>query len=601
MRVVAARGLARPWRAARLALAACALVACEDVTPTVWTRAPGNLCPEHACDRYEQDGTRPQCSDGRCEVLGRPDYPITLVIDVPDSSFFGAGHTFVLRSGDPPNRPTADCPAATCLRLPPLVAVGGSYAFTSDAARRVGQPFGAAESSLPATVRLVPLAVQDEPLLPSQLSLPLEPLRGQTGAVAASPGDPLAFEYVRNLPAGRYLRVVEPARPLDEAFPPFASQLDVRSSGVASGSLRDDVLVGGQDLPLDDPNGVARTATVRRAAGLDGFRVWLADARTAQRVSSLRSLAGVEARVRLDTVGQSAPGTSALRDGIEIVVAPPVGAVAVPRLVSPLLAGLGLLVDYPALSAPVEIAGRVLDAPESSTGAQAEVTFRSKEIRASAGAPNVLLKYQTVVATDAEGRFATVLPRGRYDVVVDADPSRGLARTSLELGVETASAAVELVPARRTRVAGRVVITDGRPLVEADVVFAASARARAGSSPGTSPRPVSVRADEDGRFVADVDPGEHDVAVVPRAGTGLPRLVLPNVALGGPEADLGEVRVPAPVRYAFVVRDPFENRVARATVRAFAVPVGGSVPVEIGLARTDGEGRFELLLAGRPR
>ena len=478
-----------------------ALVACEDVTPTVWTRAPGNLCPEHACDRYEQDGTsRPQCSDGRCEVLGRPDYPITLVIDVPDSSFFGAGHTFVLRSGDPPNLSTmADCPAATCLRLPPLVAVGGSYAFTSDAARRVGQPFGAAESSLPATVRLAPLAVQDEPLLPSQLSLPLEPLRGQTGAVAASPGDPLAFEYVRNLPAGRYLRVVEPARPLDEAFPPFASQLDVLRRRLRE--YRDDVLVGGQDLPLDD-QWVARTATdgPRRVTR----RLPRVARRRPDRAARLIAPQPWCQRVRLDTVGGRAghvrPETASDRDGAARrrrgvrLVSHAGGGSAARRL--PGAVG--------AISLPGHATRQV------GTGAQAEVTF------SKGSAPR---QGRRTCCSSTSGRgdgrprcFATVL-QGRHRR--RRGSVRGLARTSLELGVETASAAVELVPARRTASRAARSPTDARsssgrrlPLPGARIVA------------GHFPVQSRFRADEDGRFVADVDPGEHDVAVVPQTGRG---------------------------------------------------------------------------------
>ncbi len=116
-------------------------------------------------------------------------------------------------------------------------------------------------------------------------------------------------------------------------------------------------------------------------------------------------------------------------------------------------------------------------------------------------------------------------------------------------------------------------------------------------------RPGRTKTLQDGRFVLELDPGPYVFTVIPKAGTGFPRVVTrPEVLAKATE--LPDIRVPAPTRLAFELRDPSPtgNPIVRAVVRILAaVPGREGMPIEIGSAMTDPNGLVEILLAQEPR
>jgi hypothetical protein len=311
--------------------------------------------------------------------------------------------------------------------------------------------------------------------------------------------------------------------------------------------------------------------------------------------------------VRLDTVGQTQPDSHAIRDGVDVILAPPEGWLGVPRLQSRLNSGSGHEnLPFPPLPPPVAITGVVAhgDAP-ALTGIPARLVFSSSTtglISLDSDAPNSLLMYRTVVSTDDSGRFATVLPQGFYDVTVEPAEGTGFAKVRETFDTSRSLARTFLPPAR-TIASGRAVLSDGRPLAEAEILALPSASAPAGNVAVLTPRPARTRTDENGAFRFELDQGPYDLFVDPQAGTSFPRVVQAR-SFGTGSADLGEIVVAPPARLSFTMKDPSQaqNPIARAMVRVFAeLPGRGPPAVEIGRAMTGDQGECEILLAQQPR
>lgn len=589
---------------ARLALAALALsAACDPLEGTPLSTAPSNECP---CSAFQQAGRiRPTCSGAnRCEVLGQPDYAFSLVVHVPETSFFAGGTSFVLRSTEIfGGRGTPRCPPASCIALPALVEVTGEYVITAQAAAQVGLPLSTLDPArIPAKVTYVPLVAPASSAEPDALGLPLD--RSFALPSRLDESAPRLIQFQRPLGVGRYLRVAEPEPPFDVAFPPVVSEVAIAQTAVRRGPpdvplFFESLVVGSQDLPLDDPRGDNRAASVKRAEGLAGWRVWLVDTASRRRISSLRRLSGTDATVRLDTVGANRPGTTVLRDGVSIVVAPPVGAVGVPRLESPLIGGQGLSLEFPSLPVPAQVVGVAATPGPAAVPVRGRVVFESTKLRRLDGQLTDLLHYTTSVTTDDRGQFRTVLPPGQYDAYLEPAIESGLGRTRTPVDVSTALS-LTLTSATRTVVRGRAVLSDGRPLSDATVVATPAAARRAEDAPWERPRFAETSTDALGGFAFSLDQGDYDVSVVPQGGSGFPRVVTPR-NIGPGDVDLGTITVPAPFRLAYTLRDPSGNPIVRAVVRAFAQPVSGAAAVEVGRALSGPDGQFEILLAQQPR
>jgi hypothetical protein len=324
--------------------------------------------------------------------------------------------------------------------------------------------------------------------------------------------------------------------------------------------------------------------------------VWLADETTGMRISSLRTLKGTEDVVRLDTVGQGT-GSGSIRDDVDVVVAPPDGSIAMPRLQSLLIGGAGLgALEYKSLPVPATLTGVVAVSIEAGhIGIQSRLSFSSTRIQTIDDEQLATMRYETTVSTDDSGHFATVLPPGTYQVTIEPAEGTGFGKVRKSIDIP-GTTAVELEPPRRTNVHGRALLSDGRPLSQADIVASPSA------SNVLPPRAASTRTAEDGSFQLEVDQGTYEVRVVPAAGTGFPRYVAIQ-DVSSPDVDLGNLTVPAPMRLAFTIKDPSTNSnpIVRAVVRIFTQPTEGAPAIELGMTTTDLDGYCEILLAEEPR
>lgn len=592
----------RPW-ATEVALASLGLVAvavaCAPIEGTPLSEAPLNSgCPELTrCDAYVVPGakTSAQCNEGRCE-FSRPDYAFTVVVNVPTSSFYAPGRTFVLTSADISAQPgvtprNPNCIPPTCVQLPELVAAEGKYRVTAAAAAAVGLPLPEG-TSLPVRVSFFPL-IEGTPNEAVPQGIPADPLLSASRLIRNGKEKPLEVSYIDAVSVGRYLRVAYPQPPYDAYFPPAFAQLSV------SERFLDEFVLGDPSTPLDDPTGDSRRATVSRAEGLDGWRVWLIDSLTARRISSIHTLTGKKAEVTLHTVGWSQGTSSALKEDTEVIVSPPDSWLGVPRLQSRIISGQGLeQLVVPSLPGPASVKGVVAHGDgEGLTGIPAKVVFTSTRLRQLDGTLQPLLRYSTSVSTDDSGAFRTILPPGLYDVTIE--PAEGTSFAKSKDTFDTSEALAKTYrPPPRTAVTGQVVLADGRALSEADVLAIPS---RGGTSFG--PRPARTRTDRSGRFSFDTDQGQYDLVVEPQPGTGFPRVVQAR-SFGAGSADLGAIQVPPPSRLSFKVLDPSQvgNPIVRAVVRVFAEAPGRGPPaIEIGRAMSNESGEVEILLAQQPR
>lgn len=569
-----------------VATSACA-AACNDIEARRISNAPLNSAAEFPCERYVETPVKAVPSEGRCIVTTQPTFDYAIVVHVPETSEYAAGHTFVLF-----NTEQTVSGSARVLKLPVFGSVTGIYNVTQkvidqDVKLPPEVKRGLPGLSIPVRAAYAPVGRGN---VTYDRTLPLDIVFASSQVVDLQGP---SVEYLRSLPLGKWKRVFEPEPPYDEYFPPHVGDVEVKRSG----SLFDVVAIGGVNGDLDDLTGTSRDAVITRAEGLDDWKVWLEDHATGQRISVVKKLSGPRADKRLDTVGR---GTSL--EGVDAIVAPPDGSIAIPRLVTPLLAGQGLgALRYPELRAPVALEGIVAGSADGGVflAVASRVTFESESITLPNGGAQSLLHYSATVSTDDRGRFATVLPPGTYDITVLPLEGTGFASFNKQAIIEDRSP-INLSPPRRTRVRGLALLTDGRAAARAEVLAVPEPLADTGGRP--TPAPARTRVRDDGGWSLDLDQGAYLFTVIPEAGTGFPRVLTRAVVPAG-EADIGIVRIPPPTRLELEIRDPttLARPIFAAQVRIFATPEGGGGPaLEIGNGITNGAGRVEILLA-QPR
>jgi hypothetical protein len=583
------------------------LVACSPIVAEPLSEAPVNegCLDVHKCELYTVPGatTKSQCHDGRCD-FGLPTYPFTVLVNVPDTSFYAPGRSFVLTNRDLTAQPgtisgNTACKPPLCVPLQELVAAEGRYLVTDAASAAVGLPLPTG-TSIPVRVTLVPLVdgTVDED---ASMGIPADDVLTSSLAVVpqGTTGVRPVIKYSGAVSVGRYLRVAYPEPPYDRYFPPAFTTLSASFP-----ALSDDFFLGDPKTPLDDDTGATRTATVSRAEGLDGWQVWLIDSVTGRRISSLRTLKGTQMDVRLDTVGQTQATSRALKENVEVVVAPPASFIGVPRLQSGIIKGQGLAnLDIPPLPGPASVTGVVASGEGTAlTGIPSALRFDSMKVRRMDGTADPLLRYSTSVSTDLTGHFTTVLPPGIYEVTIEPDFRTSFAKVKDTFDTSDGLAKTYRPPPR-TVASGKVMLADGRPLALADIRAIPSNVPVMGMGTAVKPRPAQTRTDAGGNFSFEVDQGQYDFVVDPQAGTGFPRLVqVRSFATGTVKLDT--VVIAPPARLSFTVKDPSRNGnpIVRATVRVFAEPPNRGPPaVEIARSMTDELGHCEILLAQQPR
>ncbi len=595
---------------------AAVAIACGPVAGVPRTYPPENRCPEHTCEAYQQDGVKPACGRDRCEA-GKPVFPYVLVVSVPTTSFFGAGRTFYVpveggtpRSGGDPST----CRGDECIPLPPLVTVEGEYRASYTLMEKVGLPADPPRetpATFPARVVYRPLVkVGGASRAPSTLGIPEDPIVADRRVIEDNRG-PLhgpSVVFSAVVPRGMYERTLSPDPPWDVL--PIVTTSDLETAVTDIVVVRDEPdprpplepVKGLRDVLVDERT--RRLAKLARPMGLDGFRTWLADAKTQDRASARRTLSGFSADVFLDTVQRGDEDSRPL----DLVLAPPEGSLAMPSLVVRTTAGQGMDQSYLDVPPPAAVTGRVVSPSGATPGVRATVVFDGDQMRlAGSLALAPYLKYRTSVRTDAQGRFATILPLGLYTVHVDPDKEQGWGKNVATVDVDAARDVV-LVPSPLAAVEGRAILTDGRSLAGAEVIAAPSFADQEGlrvREPWRFPREVRTRTDDVGAFRLALDQGTYDITVVPADGTGLPATISVGRKIAPPKPGgvtvLEPLRVPAPQKISHLIVDPSRNPVTRAIVRAFAKPVAQASYVQIGTAMTDAQGKFELLVAGQPR
>ncbi len=636
MRARAAAGSATAVIALALACA-CGPIAGNPPLP-----APINSCPEHDCSLYKPfvaDGPAARCGSGTCDVAARVDY--TLVVSVPDTSYFAPAQTFVIPSTQLFARPpTTTCRVGVCAFLPGLGVVNGQYRPLRSAQNQVSYFIGDV-AALPVHVAYRPLLLGPPPsmtkppptneatsvgfpLLPS-IADRVSPLDGIAGPLGGpNPG------FHALLPPGSYERTVMPDPPFDAFFPPDVGTVSV-TTGVQSVATGTDVL-NSVDTTAGMIGGSREHPTFKivRAdeAPLDGWTAHLRDQTTFRRLSTHVTLGDANRmmmtpptyRVELNTNHHPASGDALTNT--DLLVVPPAGVDATPTLVAPFLAGTLAVPTYPLIPPPATVKGSVT-ITTGGAPASAELLFRSKKIYLTTSDPSFTtnLFYEThataVAATDgADARYSVRLPRGEYDVIVV--PSDGSAAKSvLGLIVVTDLDTQDgknfaLRPKRFVRGVARV--SDGRALAGAVVIATPAASLAASGVPSERwPRLAITTTELDGTFVFTLDSGPifdsgtiydtYDITVRPADGSRLPWVVSPSRSVPIGDADLlltDPIEIPAPIAAGLTLVDPQENPIVRAIVRAYAVPSGGTAFVEIGRALTDTGGRYELFLAGTP-
>jgi len=597
-------------RAARAIVACGALLAlgasCGPVVGQPLSRAPLNRCGgATTCASF---GEAAQCLDGICNQGGNvvPSFVSFVVVHVPDTSIYAAGKTFLLpRSAIVPSTSgqSRNC-LPPCVQLPSLSNVVGTYRVTTQAALDVGFPQLLPEgASLPVRAFYTLLLGPQGPTAES-LALPVSSSMTLSRFFKKENAPDVVLEARSAVQLGSYARVASPEPPYDEYFPPV-------TASIGATTFADDTLVGAATAPLDSPSGEYRRVTVRRSQGLEGYKVWLADSVSRQRISSLRPLSGVESTVRLDTVGQNVAGSSALRDGVDLIAAPPAGWLGVPSYRASAKAFVVELprIDFPTFPAPVSVSGFVAVADGGLfKGVASKVHLESQSVRDVDGTDWPQFNYRTTVASDDSGGFATVIPPGTYDVVVEPAEGTGFAKgRQPTLEITQSRSDLRLSPLPRSEVVGRAVLADGRPLAGAEVFANPSTSLPAGI---LAPRPGHVRVADDGTFRMELDPGPYDFAVDPEAGSGFPRAISIR-SIGSGRSDLGDIAVDPPTVVSMTFQAPNADVVIlipRAIVRVYAQAgasrgagsgSGTGAFVEIGQGMTDANGSCEILLAPR--
>lgn len=594
-------------RRAILALVVAGL-ACNTIESHRRSTAPLNASDEFPCDRYLDQPLKAVPRNGRCLVETSIPYDFTVVVHVPESSFYAAGHTFVLRGS--PTATNSDLEVSGTsgerrAKLPVLGAVTGSYTVKQSVSKVVLDP-----DMLPNDATSIPVRAVYTPIgrvngADYDPALPLDVLFASSRVdESQSP----SLSYVRSLPAGRWRRTFEPEPPWAEFFPPVNGTYEVKRAG----DQLDTVDIG-VSQNLDDPGGISRDATVTRTEGLDGWTVFLRDKSSGRRVSTMKTLCGkadavcstaqdknccsvsrTEARKRLDTIGL---GTSLRDANVEAVLAPPSGWIGVPTFVIDELITTEIKIPYPDLRPPVALEGIV--AASADAGVFLAVASRVTLERDTLDPADRFLRYATTVSTDDRGRFATVVPPGKYRVTVAPLEGTGFAAFRQVVEIQD-NQPITLSPPRRTRVRGTVLLGDGRPAARAEVLALADPQADVTARP--APRPARTSVQEDGTFSFDLDQGQYVLTVVPEEGTGFPRVVT-RATIPADQSDVGVTRIPPPTRLGLQIVDP--TTVARpiplANVRIFAAPVGGGASLEIGSGLTNADGRVEILLAQQPK
>jgi hypothetical protein len=614
-----------------------ALSACPPVDSGGTSVAPVNECPARSCAAYEQASVVPVCSSGAC-VVAQNSADYTLVVSVPETALFAAGQTFITTYGRLATCAAKGSSSVLCRTLPVFGQYAGLYGADPRTQERVGFFLGTGTRSIPAEVTLRPAWSLDPAIVSpttdaNLVGFSLQPIfarRSVGGRLPAydgpaPPGDtgsraPVGFSA--NVPAGTYEVTIAPTPPFDAAFPPLIETATSALSGEPESLVETSRLLGAQ---AKDPKlqvvGVHQVNVARAGApalGIDGWTLFLRDARAQRRISTVATVHAAST-VRLFTVAQNEDGTpvTTVRSGVELVLHPSARA---PRLPDLVLAAIGNTVPatalYPLLPPPVPVRGRVVGA--DGLAVRASIAFVATALAVLDDRKASDLQFSDDLDTADDGTFAGTFPPGKYDAILTPDPSSGVAKSvvdvEISVGGATPQTGLDLRVMRPAILRGTCRTADGRVLAGAEVEAHASAVLVAASDADRRrwPSTATTFTNDAGAYVlSNLQPSAiYDVVVRPASGTRFGWAVRPRVTVGAPESTTTlDITVNAPSLLDFVLLDPHTPPapVQNALIRAYAPFCPGNpsdcaarpgvrVPVEVARARTERDGRIQLYL-----
>jgi hypothetical protein len=640
-------------------LAAATVIACGALTQPQASPAPLNVC-DAGCAAFDAECAQVGVTTtSACQTPVAPFF--VLIVTVPALATVEAGTTYALTSQQvlgttPPFQCIPPPPAGEpCVVLPAVDFSAGGYfvnqLLQNSARRNVG--LGAAGPSpfvtLPVTVTFWPewsgpagpkdARLYNLPLPPIVASVGVAELT-QAGIALPGTGAPRVGWYagLPPLPADStaigspYNAVVAVDPPFNDGYPDQTYIVPGDSTpGIPVGTTAELPLGIG---PTTLPAGFQPTPiTVKRAAGLDGWTVFIRENATSiippAIVSSRPHLAGSTSTVQMNLIGLPTSASS-------LVIEPPFGSL-LPEFADPIIGSLSMLPMevYPPLPPAATLAGDVLS--DDGTPVSATILFTSSEIDTLGSSaacvpttPAGLLSYQAQVYTDdqlslagKQGHFTVQLPQGTYNYVIEPTPASGYAKASVVHNVQVgdcmASGSGSPGPLRVSpllTVSGSFATPDGRPLANASVDFTPSALLVVPTAPSKAsftplsqwPRPFTVTTGAAGGFSIDVDLGVYDITARPQDGTNFAWVVAPGHAISQSEA-LPRFTVAAPfvVDLALHQQETSSSDIPlpNAIVQAFEFTSCSSaspsycqpVAVPVGEAMTDAQGHFTMMLS----
>ena len=574
-----------------------ALVACGQVLGTEATSAPMNEC---IAGTPCAGGARATCVFGKCESARGPSF--VLSVTLPSTALYAPNMTFLFRSEEfgTIQRVTAKCPTANkrCFVIPRVTVYSGGLGLTEETQARLALPLGPGTRGVPVRVMVIPRWTIDETTYDaSDIGLPV------ATEIAApfipNDSDPVTGYRVALAPLSYRLGVM-PASQMPFRVPSMFLEREVVTRTTTKEFL-ETLVIGQGGTPLD----IAQTPDPILSTDFRDFKGFTAYLRSQQsflRLTPIVALSGKQVAVKFPTV-QRAKGDDAFEATdlrfTDLIIAPPEGALGVPTLETPLPpSGRVLDTTYPDLPTPISVRGTIGKSAGGSVQAvPARLYFESLSVSHFGGFDGKYMTYRAALTTDGDGRFATILPPGKYRVwgeplgQCDADdPSGCYAKFSQDVTLEE-SRDLTFTVSERTRVQGSAVTFDQRKLGNAEVLFLPAMsppppQFKDRLPPIAQPRAFHTHANRSGTFVGYLDPGTYDVVVKPTEGTSFPRAKTRVVVKTGQSVpELAPIEVGAPFRLSLNLRDAGDNPLERAYLRAFVLE--GGVYSEVATAVTD--------------
>lgn len=585
-----------------------------------------NRCVDEGVERGSC-GPEARCAGGFCRALEGAELPVLLAVERSQVGAAGAS-------------PPTFVPLGTLASLAALDAAGGALpvALTEPVSTviSVTLPADAAGECKPVSARGCKNRCASDHTIAVQASL--RPSNARRGLPVATFSDHARDPFNANPPQTLRVSMQLPLDTYDVTLEPFGDE----ACPLPPVLLRSRALLeaGTAVLNVPLPTPLALDGTVLADPGFDlgGYRAELIDGRSGQRISTVGTVVATETTGTW-RFGALAPDGALVPIEYFLPVVPPGSAqpLAFLRLSPPTgalapafaweLAAITVFDASPTLSladfAPqfVQADGKV-DREGSSRGVESRMWLQSiveGRLSSLASSPPGVPSFfaATSVASDRDGVITQPLLPGEYEQVVfpQGNTSLGIARRRVTVPLVGGGVLDCTVGARPALELGVFAVASDEPVVGVPFRVEPSdvgqpALARVFERVVVPPRPAAGLTEGDGRLVASLDEGVHDVTVRFAPESNLPWLVKPRVPV--PQLTSGTLRVTPPIEVrglAFERRAGSERPLVRGSVRAYVELPAAPSPVDegalpptllvVGEASIDAEGRFRLLLPSR--